>query len=246
MNCNGCADYKSLTAKELRPSNRPPQGTPGVLSDASPILGCSEDHAQGLFIGNELDPATRKPRGRLELDPTDLLTHGLIVGMTGSGKTGLAIALIEEVAAAGRPRARHRPQGRPRQPAPPVRPTWPRPRSSPGSIPRRRAGEGKTAEQAGGRGGRAAGRRAWPSGASARPTSPISRAAPRGGDLHAGLARGRAPERAAVARGADGALRRARGGPARRDRGHRGRPARPRADRRRSPAVARSRSCSPT
>ena len=48
---------------------------------------------KGLFIGNELDSATRKPRGRLELDPTDLLTHGLIVGMTGSGKTGLAIDL---------------------------------------------------------------------------------------------------------------------------------------------------------
>ena len=44
---------------------------------------------KGFFIGNELDSATRKPRGRLELDPTDLLTHGLIVGMTGSGKTGL-------------------------------------------------------------------------------------------------------------------------------------------------------------
>jgi hypothetical protein len=51
---------------------------------------------KGFFVGNELDPATRKPRGRLELDPTDLLTHGLIVGMTGSGKTGLAIDLIEE------------------------------------------------------------------------------------------------------------------------------------------------------
>ena len=51
---------------------------------------------KGFFVGNELDPATRKPRGRLELDPNDLLTHGLIVGMTGSGKTGLAIDLIEE------------------------------------------------------------------------------------------------------------------------------------------------------
>src|SRR5882672_1340840 len=51
---------------------------------------------QGWFIGRELDFATRKPGGRLELDPTDLLTHGLIVGMTGSGKTGLAIVMIEE------------------------------------------------------------------------------------------------------------------------------------------------------
>ncbi|HET6897691.1 MAG TPA: helicase HerA-like domain-containing protein, partial [Vicinamibacteria bacterium] len=42
-------------------------------------------------------------RGRLELDPTDLLTHGLIVGMTGSGKTGLAIDLIEETLRQGIP-----------------------------------------------------------------------------------------------------------------------------------------------
>jgi hypothetical protein len=59
--------------------------------------------AKGFFIGNELDPATRKARGRLELDPTDLLTHGLIVGMTGSGKTGLAIDLIEETLRQGIP-----------------------------------------------------------------------------------------------------------------------------------------------
>ena len=56
-----------------------------------------------LYLGNELDPATRKPRGRLELDPADLLTHGLIVGMTGSGKTGLAIVLIEEALRQGIP-----------------------------------------------------------------------------------------------------------------------------------------------
>jgi hypothetical protein len=60
-------------------------------------------YVQGIFIGNELDSATRKPRGRLELDPTDLLTHGLIVGMTGSGKTGLAIDLIEEALRQGIP-----------------------------------------------------------------------------------------------------------------------------------------------
>jgi hypothetical protein len=57
----------------------------------------------GFFVGNELDFATRKPRGRLELDPTDLLTHGLIVGMTGSGKTGLAIVIIEEALRQGVP-----------------------------------------------------------------------------------------------------------------------------------------------
>ena len=36
-------------------------------------------------------------------DPADLTTHGVIVGMTGSGKTGLGIALLEEAALAGIP-----------------------------------------------------------------------------------------------------------------------------------------------
>jgi len=37
------------------------------------------------------------------LEANDLLTHGVIVGMTGSGKTGLAVALLEEAAIDGIP-----------------------------------------------------------------------------------------------------------------------------------------------
>src|SRR5689334_19773533 len=36
-------------------------------------------------------------------DARDLTTHGVIVGMTGSGKTGLAISLLEEAAIDGIP-----------------------------------------------------------------------------------------------------------------------------------------------
>jgi hypothetical protein len=39
----------------------------------------------------------------VNLDPADLTTHGVIVGMTGSGKTGLGIILLEEALQAGVP-----------------------------------------------------------------------------------------------------------------------------------------------
>jgi hypothetical protein len=52
-----------------------------------------------FYLGRKCDSAT----GRLEedlvmYDSRDLVTHGVCVGMTGSGKTGLCIALLEEAA----------------------------------------------------------------------------------------------------------------------------------------------------
>jgi len=57
----------------------------------------------GLYLGKQVDPRSGALGERLELDPADLLTHGLIVGMTGSGKTGLAIVLLEELLRQGVP-----------------------------------------------------------------------------------------------------------------------------------------------
>ena len=57
----------------------------------------------GLFIGERLGADGSRNGETLRLDPNDLTTHGVIVGMTGSGKTGLAIALMEEVLSSGVP-----------------------------------------------------------------------------------------------------------------------------------------------
>ena len=44
-------------------------------------------------------------------DARDLTTHAVCVGMTGSGKTGLCIGLLEEAALDGVPGDHHRSQG---------------------------------------------------------------------------------------------------------------------------------------
>ncbi len=57
-----------------------------------------------FFLGTTVDPTNvGAPGEQLTLDSSDLTTHGVIVGMTGSGKTGLAIVLLEEALLAGIP-----------------------------------------------------------------------------------------------------------------------------------------------
>src|SRR5262245_23459878 len=59
----------------------------------------------GLFyLGKRYDPATQtRLDDPLLYESKDLLTHAMCVGMTGSGKTGLGITLIEEAAIDGVP-----------------------------------------------------------------------------------------------------------------------------------------------
>ena len=57
-----------------------------------------------FYLGRPVDPAGAAPsQAPLLYDSKDLTTHGLIVGMTGSGKTGLAVVLLEEAALDGIP-----------------------------------------------------------------------------------------------------------------------------------------------
>jgi Helicase HerA, central domain len=51
-----------------------------------------------FFVG--LDPESRQP---ILIDGSDFTTHGVIVGMTGSGKTGLGVGILEEALLSGTP-----------------------------------------------------------------------------------------------------------------------------------------------
>src|SRR5437870_4728345 len=75
--------------------------------------GMSEGQAEGLgvfmtdshfYLGRAYDPNTKTLTNEpVYYDPADLTTHAVVTGMTGSGKTGLCITLLEEAALAGIP-----------------------------------------------------------------------------------------------------------------------------------------------
>jgi len=57
-----------------------------------------------FYLGRLFDPKTSTLTNKpLEYDPSDLTTHAVVTGMTGSGKTGLCIAMLEEAALNGVP-----------------------------------------------------------------------------------------------------------------------------------------------
>lgn len=59
---------------------------------------------QNFYLGRIFDAKSGKvSKKSLEYDPGDLTTHAVVTGMTGSGKTGLCIALLEEAALQGIP-----------------------------------------------------------------------------------------------------------------------------------------------
>ncbi len=57
-----------------------------------------------FYLGRRVDPQVGEPTPELMLyDSKDLCTHAMCVGMTGSGKTGLCLSLLEEAAIDGVP-----------------------------------------------------------------------------------------------------------------------------------------------
>ena len=79
----------------------PATGKPdGSAQYARPMGDATDD---GFFLG-ELTGADHQRTGEpVVLDPSGFTTHGVIVGMTGSGKTGLAVGLVEEALLGGVP-----------------------------------------------------------------------------------------------------------------------------------------------
>src|SRR3954471_9010983 len=60
-------------------------------------------HEAGIEPGSVASLARRGRGPALRLPAEHLVTHGVVVGMTGSGKTGLVTVMIEEAARAGVP-----------------------------------------------------------------------------------------------------------------------------------------------
>jgi hypothetical protein len=64
-----------------------------------------------FYLGREYDLNKKESGGALLYDSKDLVTHGVCVGMTGSGKTGLCVGLLEEAALDGIPSIAIDPKG---------------------------------------------------------------------------------------------------------------------------------------
>jgi hypothetical protein len=79
-----------------------PAGNPQDMLQHSRTMSISAGDYEKLgqfYLGRGYDPDAGNPNDDLVLyDSKDLVTHGVVLGMTGSGKTGLCLAILEEAA----------------------------------------------------------------------------------------------------------------------------------------------------
>jgi hypothetical protein len=74
------------------------------LSNTQPIAQEIDMTDSNFYLGGVYDPAKQTLTDRqVTYDPADLTTHAVVTGMTGSGKTGLCVAMLEEAALKGIP-----------------------------------------------------------------------------------------------------------------------------------------------
>jgi hypothetical protein len=91
----------SAAGKRARSGKRAPAAAAGAPTATVP----ADFEKLGVFyLGRPYDLGAKQSAGGLLLyDAKDLVTHAVCVGMTGSGKTGLCLALLEEAALDGIP-----------------------------------------------------------------------------------------------------------------------------------------------
>ena len=81
-------------------------------TDDKPLEASQFEKLGSFYLGREVDPADPEATGPLlTYDARDLTTHAVAVGMTGSGKTGLCLSLLEEAAIDGVPAIAIDPKG---------------------------------------------------------------------------------------------------------------------------------------
>ncbi|MGB5527095.1 MAG: ATP-binding protein, partial [Gemmatimonadota bacterium] len=81
-------------------------------TDDKPLEASQFEKLGSFYLGREVDPADPEASGPLLMyDARDLTTHAVAVGMTGSGKTGLCLSLLEEAAIDGIPAIAIDPKG---------------------------------------------------------------------------------------------------------------------------------------
>src|SRR4029079_17678739 len=83
------------------------------MADSKTIPATEQFEKLGAFyLGRPYDAAKKSAQpGLILYDSKDLVTHAVCVGMTGSGKTGLCIGLLEEAALDGVPAIAIDPKG---------------------------------------------------------------------------------------------------------------------------------------